>query len=118
MAPTHIFVEGNMDNILETILVNISKNPKVIENIFMKVECSLEEIKIYTNLFEDFIDVFAWTYQEILGIDPSILQHEINIYKNAKHVCRKIWPVNPRKVVAIEAKVEKLLNAVFIYPVP
>eukprot|EP00253_Pinus_taeda_P029144 PITA_29144 len=46
------------------------------------------------------------------GIDPSIVQHEIKTYENAKLIHQKLWPVNPRKAVAIKAKVEKLLKIV------
>lgn len=52
------------------------------------------------------------------GIDPSIVQHEIKTYENAKPVCQRIRLVNPRKAVAIKAEVQKLLKAGFIYPVP
>eukprot|EP00253_Pinus_taeda_P005732 PITA_05732 len=52
------------------------------------------------------------------GIDPSIVQHEIKTYENAKPVCQRLWSVNPRKAAAIKAEVEKLLKAGFIYPVP
>ena len=50
--------------------------------------------------------------------DLSIVQHEIKTYENAKLVRQKLRSVNPRKVAAIKAEVEKLLNARFIYPIP
>ena len=62
--------------------------------------------------------MFAWSYEEIPGIDPSIVQHEIKRYENAKPIRQKIRPVNPWKAAAIKAEVEKLLKAGFIYPVP
>ncbi len=52
------------------------------------------------------------------GIDPSIVQHEIETYENTKPIHQKFRPVNPRKVVAIKVEVEKLLKAGFIYLVP
>ena len=52
------------------------------------------------------------------GIDPSIVQHEIRTYENARPVHQRLRPVNPRKAAAIKAEVEKLLKAGFIYPVP
>ena len=91
LAPTHIFVEVNMVVISET-LVNISKDPNIIENVFIGAESSPEEVQIYTNLFKEFRDVFAWSYEEMPGIDPSIIQHEIKTYENAK-------PVNLNKCV-------------------
>ena len=52
------------------------------------------------------------------GIDPSIVEHEIKTYDNAKPIWQRIRPVHPRKAAAIKVEVEKLLNAGFIYPIP
>ena len=51
------------------------------------------------------------------GIYPSIVEHEIRTYHNAKLVQQKIRPVNLHKVGAIKAKVEKLSKVSFIYPI-
>ena len=51
------------------------------------------------------------------GIDPSIVEHEIWTYPNAKPIRQKLIPVNPRKAAAMKAEVEKLLKAGFIYPI-
>ena len=72
-----IFAEGNMANISATIPINISVNPDVVENIYIGANCSPEEIAIYTALFKEFRDVFAWSYEEMPSIDSSIVQHEI-----------------------------------------
>ena len=53
----------------------------------------------------------------MLGIDPSIVEHEIRTYPDAKPVRQKLRPVNPRKAVAVKAELEKLLRAGFIYPI-
>lgn len=50
------------------------------------VSCSPDEIKIYATLFKEFRDVFAWSYEQIPGIDPSIDVHKIPMYSNLKHV--------------------------------
>ena len=54
----------------------------------------------------------------MLGIDPSIIVHEIKTYPDEKPVCQKLRPVHPRKTAVINAEIEKLLKARFIYPVP
>ena len=40
------------------------------------VDCSPEEIQIYTALFKEYRGIFAWTYEEMPGIDPWIVEHE------------------------------------------
>jgi hypothetical protein len=36
---------------------------------------------IYTELFKELCDVFAWSYEEMSGIDPRIVEHEIKTYR-------------------------------------
>ena len=59
-----------------------------------------------------------WMYEEIPGIDPSIVVHEIRTYPMAKPVRQKLRQVHPRKVAAIKDELENLLKAGFIYPIP
>jgi hypothetical protein len=106
-----------MATIAETIPINISRTPGVVENVFVGADCSPEEIHIYMDLFKELRDVFAWSYEEMPGIDPKIVEHEIMTYPDAKPVRQKLHPVNPRKAAAIKAEVEKLLKAGFIYPI-
>ena len=110
--------DGNMANISSTIPINISRNPGTIEDVYIGVECSHAEILEYTELFKEFHDIFAWSYNEIPGIDPRIIEHEIKTYPNSNPVRQCLRAVNPRKAPAIKAEIEKLLKARFIYPVP
>jgi hypothetical protein len=112
-----VYAEGNMETIAETIPINISRTPGIVENVFVGADCSPEEIRIYTDLFKEFCDVFSWSYEEMPGIDPKIVEHEITTYPDAKPVRQKLHPVNPKKETTIKVEVEKLLKAGFIYPV-
>ena len=58
-----VFVEGNMANISNTILINIFAKPNVVENVHIGANCSPEEISISTSLFKEFRKVFAWSYE-------------------------------------------------------
>jgi hypothetical protein len=66
LATHEIYAEGNMATIAETIPINISRNPGIVENVFVRADCSPEEIQIYTDIFKEFRDVFAWSYEEML----------------------------------------------------
>jgi hypothetical protein len=84
---THIvYAEGNMETITTMIPIDISRIPGIMENIFFGADCSPEESRIYTDLFKELHGMFAWIYEEILGIDPIIVEHEIMTYPNAKPV--------------------------------
>jgi hypothetical protein len=117
LATQKIYANGNMATIAETIPINISQNPGVVENVFVGADCSPEEIQIYMDVFKEFCDVFAWSYEEIPGIDLKIVEHEIATYPDAKPVRQKIHPVNPKKASTINIEVDKLLKEGFIYPI-
>jgi hypothetical protein len=75
-----------MENISETIPINISRTLDVVENIFIGADFSQDEICQYTTLFREFCDVFTWLYEEMPKIDPRIVEHETWTYVNAKPV--------------------------------
>jgi hypothetical protein len=115
---THdVFSEGNLSNIFPTIPLNISIKLGIVENAHIRASCSPDEIVTYTSLFNEFCDIFTWSYEEMSGIDLNIVIHEIKTYPNAKPIRQRLHPIHPRKAVAIKLEVEKLLNADFIYPV-
>ena len=84
------------------------------EKNFIGPNSSPEEVNTYTTLFKEFRDVFAWKYEEIPGIDPSIVFHEIKTYPATMLVCQKLRQVHPRKATAIKEEVEKLLKDGFL----
>jgi hypothetical protein len=79
LATRDIYAEGNMVTITTTIPINISRNPGIVENVFVGADCSLEEIQIYTDLFHEFRNVFAWSYEEMPGINPQRVYHELTL---------------------------------------
>ena len=51
-------------------------------------------------------------------IDLARVVHEIKTYPGAKAVQQKLQPMHPQNIMAIKAKIEKLLKSSFIYPIP
>ncbi|KAL0421225.1 UNVERIFIED_CONTAM: Transposon Ty3-G Gag-Pol polyprotein [Sesamum latifolium] len=56
-------------------------------------------------------DVFAWTLQDLEGIDPGVITHHLNIDSNVKPVKQKKLHFGPKKDKIIQAEVNKLLAA-------
>jgi hypothetical protein len=90
-----VLSEGNLGNIYATIPIDISVKLGIVENIHIGASCSPDEIQTYTTLFKEFCDIFAWSYEEIPGIDLNIIIHEIKTYPEAKLVQQKLHPVHP-----------------------
>jgi hypothetical protein len=86
LATHGVYAEGNMTTITETIPIDISRTPGVMENVFFGADFSPREIQIYIDIFKEFRDVFAWSYKEMPGINPKIVKHEITTYPDAKLV--------------------------------
>jgi hypothetical protein len=75
-----------MGSISTTIVIDILIKEGIVENINLGANCTPEEVVSCTALFKEFRDVFAWSYEEMLRIDPSIIVHEIKTYPGAKPV--------------------------------
>jgi hypothetical protein len=78
--------EGNLENISPTIPLDIPIKPGIVENVHIGASCYSDEIQTYKVLFQEFRDVFAWSYEEMLGIDLDVVVHEIKTYPDAKPV--------------------------------
>jgi hypothetical protein len=61
LATHTVYTEGNMESIVETIPIDISITPGIVDNVFVRADCSPEEIQIYTELFKEFRDIFSWS---------------------------------------------------------
>ncbi|XP_058192071.1 uncharacterized protein LOC131309457 [Rhododendron vialii] len=58
--------------------------------------------------------VFAWTYEDMPGIDPEIVQHKIPLHPYANPVKQKLRRMCPDWVLKIKEKVTKQINFGFL----
>jgi hypothetical protein len=86
LAMHKAYTEGNMESIVATIPIDISKTLGIVENVFVKVDFSPKDIQIYIDLFKQFSDVFSWSYEEMTSIDPRIFEHKITTYPDVKPI--------------------------------
>ena len=59
LATHKIYAVGNMVSIVEMIPIDISRTLGIVECVFIGVDCSSKEIQVYTELFQEFCDVFS-----------------------------------------------------------
>ena len=57
------------------------------------------------------IDVFAWSHEDMLGIDPSVITHRLNVYPSSKPVRLKKRVFAPERDNAIKEEIQKLTIA-------
>ena len=69
--------------------IDISANPNTIKHVHVGQNNSTDKSEAYKALLKEFCDIFAWSYEEMLGIDPSIVVHEIKTYPMASNLSGK-----------------------------
>jgi hypothetical protein len=115
LAP-NAFEEGNLANISPTIKIDISIKPGIVEEIIIGDACTPQVIAAYKALFQEYRDIFTWSYTEMPSLDPSIIEHHIDTWPDITPVRQKQRPLHPSKTAAIKAKIDKLCTVGFIYP--
>ena len=51
------------------------------------------------------IDVFAWSHEDMPGIDPSVITHRLNVYPSSKPMRKKKRVFAPKRDNAIKEEV-------------
>ena len=60
------------------------------------------------------IDVFTWSHSDMIGIDPTLTSHKLNIIPATKPVREKVRRFHPNRHQIIQTGVGNLLRAGFI----
>ena len=60
------------------------------------------------------IDVFTWSHSNMVGINPMVASHKLNIIPMAKPVRQKVRPFNLACHQIVQTEVDNLLRADFI----
>ena len=62
----------------------------------------------YVDLFKEFQDVFAWSYEDLKSYDTSMIQHTIPLKLNQKPFKQKLRRINPMLLPLIEKEVKRM----------
>ena len=95
------FVKPLIDEIT-TVNIGTEKDPRLVQ---IGSTLSSEERERLVAFLKDFKDVFAWSYEDMPGIAPEIVQHRIPLDPEArpdKHKLRRIrldWALKIKDVV-------------------
>ncbi|KAL3682256.1 hypothetical protein R1sor_000278 [Riccia sorocarpa] len=100
----------------EFIKLNISgsnSNPRYIN---VSANVLVDQLPTFQELFSEYRDIFAYTYKEILGVDPARCQHRIPLREESRPVLSKPYRLNPYMADLVRKELDKLLECDFIYP--
>uniref|UniRef100_A0A2N9IMK3 Uncharacterized protein n=1 Tax=Fagus sylvatica TaxID=28930 RepID=A0A2N9IMK3_FAGSY len=105
----HILVEPTEE--LEEIVLDDEK-PSKTTSIGTKMDRTIREAMI--SFLKNNLDVFAWTHDDMPGIDPATICHKLNVDPSIRPTKQKRRVFAPDRNQAISDEVEKLLTAGFI----
>ena len=66
------------------------------------------------DFLKEHMDVFAWSHEDMLGINPLVIVHRLNVDTTHKPIIQKCRRFNPERYTTIIEEVSKLLKANFI----
>ena len=78
---------------------------------------SLGERSKFISLFQQYKDVFSWTYDDLKTYDTYIIQHVIPIKEGIKPFQNPLRKMHPKLEPLIQSEVKKLLDAKTIFRV-
>ena len=65
-------------------------------------------------LLRSYLDVFAWSYEDMPGLDPSIVEHHLPLVPYARPVKQKLRRLHPRWSLQVKKEIQKKLSVGFI----
>ena len=66
------------------------------------------------NLLRSYLDIFAWSYEDMPSLNPTIVQHHLPIMPHARPVKQKLRRLHPRWSLQVKEKIQKQLSVGFL----
>ena len=65
-------------------------------------------------MLHDYVEIFAWSYEDMLGLDTNIMVHRLPTKEDFPLVKQKVRRMRPEMLEKIKAEVMKQFNAGFL----
>ena len=75
---------------------------------------SLDERSRLIDLLRSYLDVFAWLYEDMSSLDPTIVQHHLPILPHARPIKHKLRRLHPRWSLQVKEEIQKQLGVGFL----
>ena len=85
--------------------------------VFISSQLTVQENEQLVTLLKEYIDVFAWTYDEMPGLDPGLVVHAFNVDPRVKPVIQPARVFHTDVETQLTQEVKKLLATGFIKPI-
>ena len=96
---------------LDSLNMSTNKSPKCIS---ISHDLTPEEREKFKRILTKIKVVFAWSYEDMLGLDRGIAEHNIPTYPEARPVKQKLCRLQPEWTENIREKIAKQIQANFL----
>ena len=84
--------------------------PDQLREIRIDSSLSPDERSGLIDLLRSYLDVFSWSYEDMPGLDPTIVQHHLPILPHARPIKQKLRRLHPRWSLQVKEEIQKQLN--------
>ena len=96
---------------VKTIDFGIEDQPRELK---IGLPLSTDETDRLIHLLRSYLDVFAWSYEDMSDLDPSIVQHHLPILPHVRPVKHKLRRLHPRWSLQVKEEIQKQFSVGFI----
>ena len=118
-------IPDEISRLLEQERKTIQPHEEAIEVINLGTEEDKKEIKIgasleasvkkqVVELLKEYVDIFAWSYRDMPGLDTNIVVHRLPLKPKCPPVKQKLKRTHPDMALKIKEEVQKQINAGFL----
>uniref|UniRef100_A0A2N9F3J1 RNase H type-1 domain-containing protein n=1 Tax=Fagus sylvatica TaxID=28930 RepID=A0A2N9F3J1_FAGSY len=106
--------EGSKPNIEELEIINLADEGEEPREVKIGTRCTTEQKEALIALLREFHEIFAWSYQDMPGLDTDIVVHKIPLKPECRPVKQALRRMKPEVILKIKEEVKKQLKARFL----
>jgi ribonuclease HI len=95
-------------------IINLANEGEEPREVKIGTRCAAEQKEALIALLREFHEIFAWSYQDMPGLDTDIVVHKIPLKPECKPVKQALRRMKPEVILKIKEEVEKQLKAGFL----
>ena len=84
------------------------------KNVLISANLVADEEHDIVKVLRNYSDSFAWSYEDMPRLDPSLVEHRLVLKPDAKPIKQRLRRIHPRMALKVKEEVDKLHNAKFI----
>lgn len=109
--------DGVYDGPSRTREIDLTQEGETSKLVFIGEHLVEEESGKLKQLLVEYRDCFAWSYEDLKGIDEHIIVHTIPLRADVVPITQRPYRTNPRIAQTIQGELRKLLDVGFIYEI-